>query len=132
MYSSSLTLGTAVRFTTDTKTRPLEIIVSPGAACYITLCILFLMLLIRRQMVDSDMGMFCSSSFCWISTIERFFTRRLNTASSSSVKLHSRRKRSHSGAVNSVLMFKGASPLFLDLSPLGFPLPAHSRCDPCH
>lgn len=70
-------------------------------AYYITLCILRFMFLIRRLTVASDM-----LSACCISISEYALTRRLKTASSSSVKLHSRRKRSHSGSVNSVLMFR--------------------------
>lgn len=75
----------------------------------------------RRLMVDSDIGIPASFSLSWMAIMPMSLTLRSNTARSSSVKLHSHRNRSHSGSVNSVLMFKG-SPLFLDLSPLGLPL----------
>lgn len=65
------------------------------------------MFLMRRLTVASDIF-----NACCISTSERALTRKLKTFSSSSVKLHSRRNRSHSGSVNSVLMFRGAHLFF--------------------
>jgi len=59
------------------------------------------MLRILRLTVDSDR---CSAKV--ISTTDRALTRRSNTARSSSVKLQTARKYSHSGSVNSVLRFR--------------------------
>ena len=73
--------------------------------CHSTLWIFRLMLFSRRLIVDSDIGKLPLFKRCSISTTDRPFTRRLNTASSSSVKLQSWRKRLHSGSVNSCFRF---------------------------
>ena len=77
----------------------------PPALFYITLRTLLFIDLSLRFTEDSDI-----EALKDISTTDLPFTLMSNTTRSSSVKLHSLRKRSHSRSVNPVLMFVPITP----------------------